>query len=97
LVEANLAVAEDFHIDILQAISDPYREAADYGLDIEFHHDDLPVSRYPLIVDPEDIQKLVPPDPATGKRMSDRLEAIRLFRERAGDGIYSMRDRRPDL
>jgi len=57
----------------------------------------LPVSRYPLIVDPEDIRKLVPPDSATGKRMSDRLEAIRLFRERAGDGIYSMRDRRPDL
>lgn len=27
LVEANLAVAADFGIDILQAISDPYREA----------------------------------------------------------------------
>jgi len=31
LVEANLAVMEAFELDIVQAISDPYREAADLG------------------------------------------------------------------
>ena len=38
LVEANLAVLEAFDLDIVQAISDPYREASDLGLDIEELH-----------------------------------------------------------
>ncbi|MCS6844750.1 MAG: uroporphyrinogen decarboxylase family protein [Caldilineales bacterium] len=90
LVEANLAVAADFGIDILQAISDPYREAADFGLEVEFPADGLPISRRPLILEPEDLKKLVPPKPETGRRMSDRLEAIRRFREQAGGEIPIM-------
>ena len=90
LVEANLVVAEDFHLDILQAISDPYREAADFGLEVEFPADDLPINRQPLLQTPDDLKKLVPPNPATGRRMSDRLDAIRLFREIAGGEIPIM-------
>lgn len=90
LVSANLAVMEDFQIDILQAISDPYREAADFGLQIEFPPDDLPVSRQPLLVEPEDLKKLRPPDPGIGRRMSDRLKAIRLFRKEAGGRVPIM-------
>jgi MtaA/CmuA family methyltransferase len=90
LVEANLAVAADFGIDLLQAISDPYREAADFGLEVEFPDDNLPINRKPLLATPDDLKKLVPPNPATGRRMSDRLEAIRLFREKAGDEIPIM-------
>jgi hypothetical protein len=33
LCEANLAVLEDFYLDIVQVISDPYREDADTDLD----------------------------------------------------------------
>ncbi len=84
LVAANLAVAEDFHLDILQAISDPYREAADHGLAVEFPKDGLPLSKAPLLVDPDDLAKLRPVAPESGRRMSDRLEAIRSFREQAG-------------
>ena len=47
LVEANLAMAADFGVDILQAISDPYREAADFGLEVEFPADNLPINRQP--------------------------------------------------
>jgi len=90
LVEANLVVADDFHLDILQAISDPYREAADFGLEVEFPADDLPINRQPLLQTPEDLKKLVSPNPATGRRMSDRLDAIRLFREIAGGEILIM-------
>ena len=81
LVDANLAMAEVFNIDLVQAISDPYREAHDFGAAIEFPYDGLPLCHRPLLADPGDLHKLVKPDPATGKRMSDRLEAIRLFRE----------------
>ncbi len=90
LVEANLAAASDFHLDILQAISDPYREASDFGLEVDFPADNLPMNRTPLLGAPEDIRKLVAPDPCAGQRMSDRLEAIRLFREQAGGKIPIM-------
>ena len=84
LVDANLATAEDFDLDIVQAISDPFREAADFGLEVEFPADNLPVNRKPLLAAPEDIKKLVAPDPATGPRMRDRLEAVHLFRQKVG-------------
>lgn len=90
LVEANLAVAADFGVDILQAISDPYREAADFGLEVEFPADNLPINRQPVLKTPDDLKQLIPPNPATGRRMSDRLEAIRLFREKAGGEIPIM-------
>ena len=90
LVDANLAVCEDFELDIVQAISDPFREAADFGLEVEFPADNLPINRKPLLAEPEDIKKLVVPDPATGPRMSDRVEAVRLFRERVGGEVPIM-------
>jgi uroporphyrinogen-III decarboxylase len=80
LVEANLVIADDFQLDILQAISDPYCDAADFGLEVELPADNLPINRQPLLQTPDDLKKLVPPNPATGRRMSDRLDAIRLFR-----------------
>ena len=64
--------------------------AADFGLEVEFPADNLPLNRNPLIAEPGDLKKLVPPNPATGRRMSDRLEAIRLFREKAGGEIPIM-------
>ncbi len=84
LVAANVAVAEDFHLDILQAISDPYREAADHGLEVEFPQDGLPLSKAPLLTGPDDLAQLRPVAPEAGRRMNDRLEAISSFRGQAG-------------
>ena len=55
LCAANLAVLENFRLDIVQAISDPYREAADAGLEVEFPDDGLPASRRPLIAERGDL------------------------------------------
>jgi uroporphyrinogen decarboxylase len=90
LVEANLAVLEDFDLDIVQTISDPYREAADFGLEVEFPRDGLPIAKRPLLAEPDDIRKLDPPDPSTGRRMSDRLAATRLLREQVGGEVPIM-------
>jgi MtaA/CmuA family methyltransferase len=90
LAEANLAVQEDFDLDILQVISDPYREAADFGLQVDFPLDDLPMAKEPLLQEPQDLQRLKSPDPGTGRRMSDRLEAIRYLRERLGGQVPIM-------
>jgi len=90
LVDANLRMLEDFNLDIVQAISDPCREAHDFGAQIEFPDDDMPLNRIHLLEELDDIKKLIPPNPYTGKRMSDRLEAIRLFREKVGGAVPIM-------
>jgi MtaA/CmuA family methyltransferase len=90
LVQANLAMLKTFGVDIAQTISDPYREAADFGLDVEFPDDGLPLRREPLITDVSDLKQLKLPDPGSGRRMSDRLEAVRSLRERVGGEVPIM-------
>jgi MtaA/CmuA family methyltransferase len=90
LVEANLAVLDDFDLDIVQTISCPYREACDLGLDVEFPDDSLPVRRSILLRDPADADRLDLVAPEDGRRMSDRLEAVRLLRERTGGEVPVM-------
>ena len=90
LVEANLAVLQDFELDIVQAISDPYRETADFGAEIEFPPDNLPLCRLPLLAEPGDLANLKAADPYAGPRMSDRLEGVRLLREQVGGEVPVM-------
>lgn len=90
LCDANFAVQEAFDLDILQAISDPYREAADLGQAVAFPDDGLPIAREPLLTDPALLGKLRPVDPASGRRMSDRLAAVQRFHERAAGEIPVM-------
>jgi uroporphyrinogen decarboxylase len=90
LVEANLAVLEAFDLDIVQAISDPFREASDLGLDVEWPEDSLPVRRALLLPTPEDASRLKLVAPEDGRRMGDRLEAVRLLRQRVGDDVPVM-------
>ena len=90
LCRANLAVQSKFGLDILQAISDPYREAYDLGAEIVFPEDGLPLSRTPLLSDPKELTRLKPIAPDQGRRMSDRLEAIRTFRQEFGGQVPIM-------
>ena len=90
LAEANLAVQAAFDLDLVQTISDPFREAADFGAEIFFPEDDLPVCRQPLLAEPSDLLRLKPPDPYTGRRMSDRVAATRYLRERVGGEVPIM-------
>jgi MtaA/CmuA family methyltransferase len=90
LCEANLAMLEPFGLDIVQAVSDPYREAADFGVEIAFPYDGLPMRRQPLLARETDLSKLRPPHPSTGQRMSDRVEAIRYFQRQIGGEVPIM-------
>jgi MtaA/CmuA family methyltransferase len=90
LVEANLAVLEAFRLDLVQAISDPYREAADMGLEVEFPEDGLPLRRRILLESPEDLAKLRAVEPTAGRRMSDRLEGVRHMSEAVGGDVVVM-------
>ena len=90
LAEANFAVQQDFALDILQAISDPYREAADFGAEIAFPDDNLPICKAPLLLEPADLNRLKPPDPSTGRRMSDRVAGVCALQEQAAGDIPVM-------
>ena len=84
LGDANLAVQEAFSLDVVQTISDPFREAADFGAQIVFPVDGLPICVQPLLADPSDLHRLKVVDPHAGRRMSDRILAARYLRERVG-------------
>ncbi|MDR0592039.1 MAG: uroporphyrinogen decarboxylase family protein [Bifidobacteriaceae bacterium] len=84
LVEANLAANEVFGIDLLNTMSDAYRETADYGARIAFPKDALPVCQ-PLIAGPADMRLLKPFKIEDSSRMLDRLRAVELYKRKAGD------------
>ena len=90
LCEANLAVLRDFSLDIVNTMSDAYRETADWGAAIEFPDDELPKSKVPLLQDLEDVHRLASPDPTTGRRMTDRVHAVRYYREQVGGTVPIM-------
>jgi MtaA/CmuA family methyltransferase len=85
LVEANLRCAEEFGLDQLSAISDPYRETAGFGATIAFPRDGVPLCLQPPLAEHPDLAQLLRPDPLQAPRMLDRIEAVRAFRARGGD------------
>lgn len=88
LCEANFKTVEVFGLDTVDAISDPYREAADFGAQIQFPEDNLPICTIPRLQDTAALTSLPSPDPLkAGSRMRDRVDAIRLFHERVGGQI----------
>lgn len=86
LVEAQLRVAHEFDFDYVSCISDPAREAADCGAKVAFFDDQPPalVESEALLADKARLAALRAPDPHCGGRMTDRVRAAALFREKAG-------------
>ncbi len=85
LVEGNLRCCEDFGIDMLSAISDPTREAQGFGAQVVIPYDGVPYTSKPLVESYEDVKKLKVTQFESCERMLDRIEAIRLYRQKAGD------------
>lgn len=86
LVEAQIRTAEAFQFDFVSCISDPAREAADCGATIEYFDNQPPAIREDeaKLADKAELAKLSPPDPLSGGRMTDRVRAVALFKERCG-------------
>ena len=85
LVEANLKCCEDFKIDMVSAISDPCREGHDMGAEIRVPEDAAPSFKGIFLEDYDDLAKLKVRDPLKGERMLDRIKAVELFQEKAGE------------
>ena len=84
LVDANLAIAQDFGMDQVSTISDPYRETQGFGSEIEYLTDAPPRSSHPLADNP-DLSLLPNPDPLSSVRMWDRVEAVRKYKQICDD------------
>ena len=78
---------EKFGLDMLCAISDPMREAEGLGAKVIIPEDAVPYSREKRLQRVEDIDTLQVVDPASSRRMNDRLEAVRLMKQRAGQDV----------
>jgi len=86
LVAGQMRVAEEFELDHVNTMSDPAGEAADCGAPVKFFPDQPPAldESNPLLADKARLLKLPLPDPATGPRMHNRLQALALYRQRVG-------------
>jgi MtaA/CmuA family methyltransferase len=84
LVKANEACAKYFGIDQLSCISDPYRETHGFGSRVSYQKDGPPRSTHPLSEN-MDFGQLLSPDPFKSERMLDRVNAVKLYREKFGN------------
>ena len=90
LVEAQLRTAERFDIDQVSCISDPAREAHDLGAEVRFFEDQPPAfdESQALLIEKKTLVGLKIPDPLGGGRMTDRVNAAALLKEKvAGERI----------
>jgi len=85
LVDGNIKCCEKFGIDMVSAISDPFRETHGFGANIIFPEDDVPKCTDHLLREYSDIKKLKINDPDKSERMQDRIQAIRLFKKELGE------------
>jgi len=88
LTNANENCAQEFGIDQLSCISDPYRETHGFGSAIEYVKDGPPRSSHPL-QHSKDLSLLLKPDPHKSERMLDRVKAAEAYTERF-QGEYSI-------
>lgn len=78
---------EKYGFDMVCAISDPMREAEGLGAKVVIPEDGVPNSPIKRIQKLADIDTLKAVDPASSWRMNDRLEAIRLMKQRGGRDV----------
>lgn len=87
LVDGAFRCHEQFGIDMVCAISDPMREAEGFGANVVLPDEGVPYCPVMRLQDIKDIDTLKVIDPDSGRRMHDRLEAVRRMKERAGKDI----------
>lgn len=82
LVDCNLKAMEDFNMDMVGLISDPYRETSAFGARISFPAEAVPVCEEIIIKSIDDAKLLKRPDVYKNERTLDRIKGAELFQER---------------
>ncbi len=84
LAKAQLAVARDFNIDQVSAISDPFRETSAYGVEFDWPEEGVGKAKELLINSPADISRVAPIDIENSVRTRDRLEGVKKLAAEVG-------------
>ena len=87
LVESNIRCLEDFGLDAVGLISDPYRETSAFGADVHFPVDSVPQCRQAIVKSTEDAMQLKNPDIYKAERILDRIEGAKEYRKRLGNSV----------
>lgn len=85
LVEGNIKCCDRFGIDMVSAISDPFRETSGFGANIIFPEDDVPKCTDFLLKDYSQINGPKIIKPGESARMEDRLKAVEMYRTEVGE------------
>lgn len=83
LVESNLKLLQMYDHDAVSVISDPNRETSAFGAKIVFDGDSSPKADK-LVTCMEDVERLDVPDVYACPRTLDRINGVKLFREKLG-------------
>jgi MtaA/CmuA family methyltransferase len=75
LVEANLRCMDEFGLDMLGLISDPYRETSAFGAKIQYISDGVPRCLNYVVESMDDVMNLKNPDVYKAERTFDRIKA----------------------
>jgi len=86
--DAMIHCAEDFDLDWVTVMSDPYCEASAFGLEIEYPEDDLPIDRGGHLADLAAAERLRPFRPLEHARTINRINAIGEFKRRVGNQYF---------
>ena len=87
LVEANLRCMDDFDLDLIGLISDPYRETQAFGAKIQYVPNGVPRCLNLLVKSTDDIMNLKNPDVYKEERNLDRIKAGELLSEKTQGNI----------
>ena len=85
---AAIKCAEDFDLDWVTVMSDPYAEASAFGLKIEYPHDDLPKHNGFLLRTDTDFTNLKCPCIFEHQRLIDRVKEIEIFNKQLKDNKF---------
>jgi len=81
LVQSNMKALEHFNLDWVELISDPYRETAAFGANIEFIPDGVPKCLTSIVKTIEDVKDLKNPDVYKSERTLDRIKGAELYQK----------------
>ncbi len=86
--EAMIKCADDFDLDWVTVLSDPFCEASAFGLQIEYPENDLPIDRSGYLPDLATASRIQPFRTLEHQRTSNRIHEIREFKQRVGNRYF---------
>lgn len=87
LTEANLRCLDEFGLDMLGLISDPYRETSAFGAKIKYVPDGVPRCLNYVVQSLDDVRELKNPDVYKAERTLDRIKAGALLSKKTQGNI----------